>query len=259
MEILQALPSDPFTYVIIYFALILFGISKSGFGGGLGALSVLLILQVLSVYQTIGLLLPILCLMDIFSMIAYKRNFDVKNLKLLGVPCLVGIIVGSFLIDSLDKELIKLMIGILALLFTLDYFVSSSFKRQKRDFKHSKLQAGIWGSLAGFSSMIAHSGGPPANFYLLPQKMDKKIFVGTTVYLFAIINYTKLIPYIQLNIIGIESLMFSLIVLPTAPIGIYLGIYLQKKFTSYYFYLLCYGALFLTGLKLLYEGLTHYI
>ena len=103
---------------------------------------------------------------------------------------------------------------------------------------------------------VAHAGGPPADAYLLSQKIDKTELVGTSIYLFFVINGLKFIPYALLGLLSFENLSTSLILLPLVPIGVLLGHFLHNRVSQRLFENIAYGLLFLTGCKLLFDGLT---
>jgi uncharacterized membrane protein YfcA len=114
----------------------------------------------------------------------------------------------------------------------------------------------LWGSIAGFTSFGVHAGGPPVNVYLLPQQLDKTMFVGTTVLFFTIVNYVKLIPYGMLGQLNFSNLSTSALLSPLAPAGVWLGVHLHNRVNQRLFYRICYLFLFITGIKLLYDGIT---
>ena len=114
----------------------------------------------------------------------------------------------------------------------------------------------FWAALSGFTSFVAHAGGPPLSVYLLPQNMDKTRFVGTTVIYFAFVNYLKLVPYSFLGQFSGENLLTSLILSPLAPLGMWLGIWLHRRIDEQLFYQTVYLMLAVVGLKLLYDGVA---
>ena len=105
----------------------------------------------------------------------------------------------------------------------------------------------------GFTSFVAHAGGPPVQVYLLPQRMDKTLFVGTTVIFFFVLNYAKLVPYAMIGQFSAENLATALVLAPLAPFGMRLGIRLHGVVSQALFYRLCYGALTITGAKLIWD------
>ncbi|MFG1491460.1 sulfite exporter TauE/SafE family protein, partial [Oceanospirillum sp. HFRX-1_2] len=69
-------------------------------------------------------------------------------------------------------------------------------------------------------------------------------------------NFTKLIPYAWLGLLDSTNLMTSLALLIFAPVGVYFGMYLHKRINDFWFYMACYGLLFVTGVKLIAEGIA---
>ena len=112
------------------------------------------------------------------------------------------------------------------------------------------------GAAGGFTSFIAHSGGPPISMYLLRRPLDRTDFVATTVLLFAAINYVKLLPYGWLGQLSAGNLVTSLVLAPLAPIGVYTGVWLHRRVSDRFFFRLMYVLLFVVGCKLLYDGVS---
>lgn len=99
-----------------------------------------------------------------------------------------------------------------------------------------------------------HAGAPPVNVYLLPQRLDKTVFVGTLVVLFAVVNYVKLIPYAMLGQLSSTNLLTALVLAPLIPLGTWIGVKLHHRIPERPFYLVCYWLLMVMGAKLLYDG-----
>jgi uncharacterized membrane protein YfcA len=187
--------------------------------------------------------------------IHYRGRFDRTNLFILLPAALIGILVGSLTFRYLSDANIRIMIGGIAIFFVFHYFLGQRGERPKT--KANRVKGGFWGLIAGFVSFGVHAGGLPVNIYLLPQRLDKTLFVGTTVIFFAIVNYVKLIPYALLGQLNLDNLLTSLILVPFVPLGFWLGINLHKRVNEKLFYLLAYSFLFIAGVKLLYEGIMH--
>ena len=149
------------------------------------------------------------------------------------------------------------MIALELLLEPLQLFLSYLALYKKIDplLKPTKSKGAFWSLIAGYTSFLIHAGGPPVNFYLLPQKLNKTIYVGTITLIFLIINTIKLIPYYFLDQLVISNLKISLILSPLAPISIYIGYYLHKKISEKIFYFFIYFFLAISGVKLIYDGL----
>ena len=119
-----------------------------------------------------------------------------------------------------------------------------------------KLWGGFWAVVSGFTSFMAHAGGPPLNVYLLPQGLEKRLFVGTVAVFFMVVNWMKLVPYALLGQFHTGNLTTSLALAPLAPAGIWLGVWLQSRVSDRVFYGVCYALLLVTGLKLGYDGVV---
>ena len=245
--------TDPAFYLLAVIAVLIVGIAKSGFGGGLGVLAVPLMALVIPPLQAAAILLPVLCLMDLFNIWHYRNSWDKKNIQILLPAALVGVLIGTFTFRFLTDAHIRILIGIIAVAFVANFFIRRSPEKTNEP---SRIAGNFWGLIAGFVSFGVHAGGPPANVYLLPQRLDKTIFVGTMVVLFTTLNYVKLIPYAMLNQINVSNMTTSLVLAPLAPLGVWLGLRLHRVVNEVWFYPICYVLLLITGLKLLYDGLS---
>jgi uncharacterized membrane protein YfcA len=245
---------DPAFYLVAIPAVLIFGISKGGFGGGLGIAAVPLMAIVVSPSRAAGILLPLLVLMDLIGLWAYRRSWDRRVVRVMLPGALLGIIIGGLAFGYLDDDVVRVVLGLIAVGFTADYFLRDKSRIAARP--QRKAAGAFWGGLAGFTSTIAHAGGPPANIYLLPLKLDKSIFVGTMVVLFSAVNAAKIVPYASLGLFDAANLTTSLVLAPVAAIGMLAGIWLHGKVDQVLFYRLCYVFVLLTGLKLVHDGLT---
>lgn len=247
--------TDPWFYAAAIPAVLLFGISKGGFGGGLGVLAVPLIALVVSPLQAAAVLLPILCLMDVFSVWAWRGKWILNELRMLLPASLVGIAIGALLFEFLSAAVIRLIVGVIAVTFTL-HFVASRRARRTQPAHFPRSAAVGAGAAAGFTSFIAHAGGPPVNMYLLRRPLDRGDFVATTVLFFAVVNYVKLIPYAWLGQLQADNLLTSLVLAPLAPVGVLIGVYLHQRVSDRLFFGVVYVLLFLVGCKLIRDGLV---
>lgn len=248
--------TDPLFYALAAPAILLTGISKGGLSG-LGALTVPVLAMVLPPGQAVGLMLPILCLMDLFGLWAYRRSWSRDQLGVLLLGALVGIGFGILAFDHLDDNAVRIAIGANALVFTLLNWLKPFVTKGKPDepAAPSTPKGFFWSGVSGFASYIAHAGGPPLLMYLLPQRIDKMLLAGTTVVYFAIVNFIKLGPYIWFGQIDGANFTQALVLAPLAPIGIWIGYWLTKRIDSKTFYQLSHILLLVAGLKLVYDGL----
>jgi len=245
--------SDPLFYAVVIPAILLMGISKGGFGGGVGLIATPMVALVTTPTRAAAILLPILCAMDIVGVIAYRRSWDPVNMRILLPGSVLGILLGTATFRFLDESLIRLLLGVLALGFVLRYWQART--PQQVPTTPSRRAGSFWAAVSGFTSFVAHAGGPPLSIYLLPQNMDKTLFVGTTVVYFTFVNYLKLVPYSLLGQFSGENLLTSLVLSPLAPLGMWLGIWLHRRIDEKLFYQAVYLMLAAVGLKLLHDGL----
>lgn len=250
---------DPTFYWLAVPVVLLVGISKGGFGGGLGVLAVPLLSMMIDPRIAAALLLPILCVMDIFSVWSFRGTWDVANLKILMPGALLGTLAGALTFSITNVDMIRVLVGALAIYFVGHYLWGLRLLQRAGRREPGVIAGTFWGTMAGYTSYIAHAGGPPVSIYLLPQHMPKVTLVGTTVLFFAIINLVKLVPYVWLGQLNTSTLMTSLVLLPLAPIGVRLGVYLVHRVSERWFYWICYGFLSLAGMKLLLEGALNLI
>ncbi|MTI08363.1 sulfite exporter TauE/SafE family protein [Curvivirga aplysinae] len=260
---MDQIPTDLFFYLCAIPAIFIAGISKGGFGGGLGVVAVPIIAFAVPINVAAALMLPILCCMDVVGLYAFWRKWSWKHLAITVPAAIIGITIGTFTFEYFHEAWIRLIIGLIAVIFSLKFFKKRFGyllpKHQEKDQKiPGRLYGYFWGGVAGFTSFVAHAGGPPVNAYMLPQKLDKTLYQATTVFFFTAINLVKLIPYGMIGQFDGSVLTTSLVLLPLAPLGMYLGIKLHHKVSDDLFYLLCYSFLCLTGFKLIYDWAAYF-
>jgi len=230
---------------------VLTGISKGGFGGGAGGAATPLLAMVVPPAQGAAIMLPVLCVMDVFGIRAYLWRWDARLVRITVSAGLIGCAAGAAAFGHLDDDWIRILVGLTAL-----GFLAYSLLPRKPLPAPSDRQGWFWCALSGFTSFITHSGGAPLMVYLLPQKLDKAVFVATSLVFFAAMNYVKILPYLWLGLLDARNLVTSAALVPAGVVGIYLGLRLQRRISARWFYRLIYGLLFITGVKLLYDGLT---
>ncbi|HUH39949.1 MAG TPA: sulfite exporter TauE/SafE family protein, partial [Castellaniella sp.] len=234
-------------------AVLITGISKGGFAGGFGLLAVPMMALVISPQQAAGIMLPILCVMDIAGFRIWAGRCDRALLWRLLPGALIGIALGALSFHYVSDALLKLMVGVLALAFTLNHWLKGRVRAPWQ--LPGRASATLWSGLSGFTSFMAHAGGPPLMIYLLPRGLDRAVLVGTATIYFAVVNYTKLVPYALLGELDVQNLATSLVLSPLAVVGVKLGAWLHERMNPEVFFRFLYAFLFLTGLKLCWDGL----
>jgi len=241
---------DPWFYVTAIPAVFIYGIGKGGLGGALGIIAVPLMAMAIAPAQAAAILLPILCVMDVLAVKQHYRHADYGLLKSMLPGSLIGVALAGLFLSVTPESGLKLLIGGLSLLFCLQYIAVGTDKQKKG----GSLSAWFWSIMSGFSSTAIHAGGGPASIYMLPLKLDKIVLVATMAVLFGIINLFKLIPYSLLGQFDQTNLMTSLVLMPLAPVGVKIGVWLLHRVSQALVYRLCYLFLFLSGCKLFWDG-----
>ncbi len=245
------LVTDPFFYFVAIPAVLLLGISKSGFGAGLGSLAVPLMALAVTVPQAAAMLMPVLLVMDLMSVAAFRRNIDVRLLRFL-VPCgLAGTVVGTLLFKLMDAKLVAGVVGVFTLLFLAQRL---AFPPRPDSPPPPKWLGAILTVTSGFTSFVAHAGGPPVGAYVIPMRMTPLVFTGTLAAFFFVINLSKWIPYAWLGLLDTRNMATSLALLPFAPLGVLAGVRIARRIRPQLFYGLVYAGMLLTGCKLVWDG-----
>lgn len=245
--------NEPLFYLVSIPAVLLYGVAKGGFGGAVAMVSVPLMALVMPPTQAAAILLPILVVMDAVVVKSYWGHFDGRALKLLLPGALVGIAVGYVTADSMSDAWMRVLIGLLALVFGAHFLLSPSARAVR---PHNAASAACLGSLAGFTSFSIHAGGPPLTLYLLPRGLAPLLFAGTAGLFFAVVNAVKLVPYYLLGQFSSENLLYSLALVPLAPVGVLAGRYLVERTEPRLYYGIISGFLALVGARLLWQGVA---
>lgn len=246
-------------------AVLFIGISKAGFGGGLGLLTTPLAVLAFGPKHAIGIILPLLCAGDAFSLWNYWRKWDARNLKFLLPGVIIGIVVGVQLIGNFSARQLNIAIGCIAVGFVVFQLTKEKIFAAEGAFEPNHAVGVPLGLATGITSTFAHGAGPIVSMFLIPQRLPKEIFVATNVLIFTFVNWLKM-PFFcidrgQINLpffakeslITRETMLTSLCFLPLIPVGVWFGIWLNKRFSEKGFFKFVYAALFVTGLELIFR------
>lgn len=222
----------------------------------IGILSVPILSMVMSPIAAAGLLLPVYVVSDMFGVWAYRREFSWRNLIILGPSAAIGIGVGWATASYVTDAEIMLAVGLIGLAFCLNRW----FSRTSNVVRPADVPRGIfWGAIAGFTSFATHAGGPPYQMYVVPQKLPKMVYAGTSTILFAGINAMKLVPYWALGQLSPANLKVTAFLLPVAVAATFIGVRLTRVIPEKLFYRFVMTALFLLSVKLVVDGVRAFI
>ena len=198
------------------------GLVKGGVTGPIGGAIILpLLSQVMTVPEAAGLMLPLLIIGDIFALRFYWREWDWKQVRLMLPAAILGIIIGTFLLFNLPDDVLRRILGVITLII-IGYKLGSDLLKSL-EYHHQNWHGYLAGFTAGAMSALANVGGPPANAYLLLQKLEPTTFVGTMTLFFAIVNLIK-VPFFSANgIIDVPLLLSIAWIIPLIPLGVWIG------------------------------------
>lgn len=247
--------TDPFLISMAVLAVIIVGISKSGFGAAFGNLAVPLVALATTPAHAVALLLPSLMVMDILGLVVFRRRIDIALLKQMIPAGLVGIAIGALTFQWVSVDGLKLTLGVLSILFVMQRWSGiASRMHAAASPRQDRWLGRFWSLISGFTSFVAHAGGPPLSMYLIPKQMDRVIYVGTSAVFFAVINASKWVPYMWLDLFPLDTLMAGALLAVVSPVGYWLGLRSLKWFDGPVFYRIIEVSLLLAGAKLIWDG-----
>ncbi len=240
--------TNPWFYAAAIPAAVMIGLSKGGLGN-LGVLAVPIMALAISPVQAAGLTLPIFVATDIVAVIAYRRHFSLATLRDMLPAALIGIGLGWVTAAWVSDDAVRLIVGTISVLFALNYWFRTRLMPEAA--RASPAKAAVWGTVAGYTSFVSHSGGAPFQLYVLPQRFEPKVYAGTSVIFFATVNATKLVPYYFLGQLEVHNLEAAAVLLPVSIASALLGVWLVKVMDPRLFYRIAYALVFAIGVVLI--------
>jgi hypothetical protein len=203
--------------------------------------------------QAAAIMLPILLVMDLAAVWAYRHSWDRGLIKLLVPASLLGMAIGTLIFRYLTPDAIRLALGAIAVAFVLHRW--AAHVPNAAPGARSAAKGWFWGTLSGLTGFIAHAGGPPLHVYLLPLRLAPAVLVGTVAVLFAALNWAKVVPYWWLGLMSVQNVLTAVALVPVGVAGVWAGVSLRPRINEKLFYRLIYSFLLVTGMKLCYDGL----
>jgi len=248
---------DPVTVLVTLLAVFVIAFAKGAFGGGLATLGIPLLALVMDPLTGGALLAPLFLVMDLVALRYWSpKNWSKPDLAIL-TPCMiVGIGIGTLLLFVMDGRSMAIAIGAITLVFSAQWFLGGG-KMTRRP--RSTWGAALAGTGSGVTTMVAHAGGPPLALYLLPLGLPKSVYAGTTSIFFTVGNFVKVIPWLWVTTVPTDVWWLALLAVPTIPLGVWVGWRLHEGLDQRALYRVCYGLLVVTGIKLLWDGISGYL
>lgn len=237
-------------------AVVFAGISKAGFGSGAAFASASILALVIEPGQALGIMLPLLMLIDALTLRPFWRQWDWSAARVIILAGLPGVALGALVYRVASDDVIRLMIGAMSLIYVATQLrgIWHAAPRVRR--KLPRWVGVLAGVTTGFTSFVSHAGGPPAAVYLLSLGLSKTAYQGSSVLIFWAINIFKFVPYAFLGIFSLDTFKADLILAPFAVLGTYLGVWLHRRIPERAFFLVAFALLTLTGSKLIWDALS---
>ena len=230
---------------------------KGGFGGGFAIVGIPLLALVMDPFQAGALLAPLFVVMDLVALRYWSpATWSKVDLKLLLPSLLVGIALGTLLLDTLDSRAVSIAMALITLGFAAMWFRGGGKNSKTSRSTPKAITAGVG---SGVTTMVAHSGGPPLALYLLGLGLPKAIYAGTTSLFFTAGNLVKVVPWLWVAQPSAATWTLMVLALPVIPFGVWLGWRLHERLDQAQLYRLCYLLLCVTALKLLWDGISGYL
>ena len=225
------------------------GLAKGGLGGLLGVLATPLMTLVLPPQQAIGLVLPMLMVSDYIALAFYWKQWNWRYFRIMLPGSIIGVLIGSLILKSAPTRLLEVGLGIFVLLFVL-YVLFEKRLAGSRNYQSRDWHGHLAGTLSGFTSALAHTGGPPVTIYLLYQNLTPVEFNATTVIFFLVLNLIKAPFYYFAGLLDFNRLLQIMWVLPLIPLGVWAGLWSSRRIDKKIFEKAILALLVLTGVLL---------
>ncbi|WP_237055475.1 sulfite exporter TauE/SafE family protein [Microbulbifer sediminum] len=246
---MEALAGNPVFWLLAIAGVVLTGISKSGFAGGAGVVAVPLLALVMPIPQAVFLVLPLLLVMDVKTVQYYRHHASWTDLRAVLPAALLGIAAGGLMLGRMPEQALRITLGGISIVFALWHGLAPLLGGMKG--------AGwLWGAISGLTSTLIHAGGPPINIYLIARQLPKLSWLATAGIFFGTMNVIKLVPYLLTGEWGADVFLMSLLLLPVAFLGTWLGKHIQGRIQDRHFMLCCRGLLLASGLLLIAQAVS---
>lgn len=249
---------DPVFYLLAIPAVVLMGLSKGGFAG-VGALSLPLLVFAIGPVQAAAILLPLLIVQDVVGVWAFRRTLDRFVLAWMLPGAAIGIVGGYVFAASVSPGMVMAAVGGISGLFG-GYRLWAG-RRPGAAEPPSGIGASGWagvvaGVVSGWTSQIAHAGGPPFQVWVLPRRLSPPVLAGTTAVFFAVVNWLKVPAYWALGQFTATNLLTAAALMPVAVVSTFAGVWLVRRIDAARFYTLIYVLMIVTGAKLVWDGVV---
>ena len=232
-------------------AAVIVGLSKGGIPA-IGMLAVPIMALTISPVAAVGMLLPVYLVSDVLGIWSWRRNWSGKVLALIMPGAIAGTLLAWMTAEIVPNAAVTLLIGLLGFFYSAITLLRPDDARPPAQPK--VLPGAFWGAVTGFTSFVSYAGSPPFQIYVLPLRLDKATFVGTSTVTFAILNFAKIVPYAMMGQLDVPAMMQSIYMMPPAILAVLAGVRLVKVIPGRSFFRAVIWALLLLSIKLVWDG-----
>lgn len=246
---------EPWTFYLFAIpAVILIGLAKGGFSG-LGALGTPLLALAIDPVRGAAILLPILIVQDVIGVAAFRKSWDTRVLAIMLPSAIAGVALGWWFAASVSPQAILTALGAISILFGLYRLGAERGSAPVAPADSPSWVGLLLGVATGFTSQIAHAGGPPFQMWVLPKRLARDVLVGTTAIFFFVLNWVKVPAFFALGQFTEANAIAALTLLPVAILSSLAGVWLVKRIATDRFYTIIYLLMIAAGARLLLDGL----
>jgi uncharacterized membrane protein YfcA len=215
-------------YAVATLAVVILGLSKGGFAG-VGMISTPMLALVAGPVNAAGFIFPILIIQDAVAVWMYRKEWNRQIVSLMVPGAAIGVFLAYELASSVPEWLVEISLGVISLVFASRQIILSMRKSNDPGRPPVKALGILSGMGSGFTSMIAHAGTPPFQLYVMPQKLGRDAYIGTSVIFFALLNLMKVPAFAMLGQLSAQHLISAVIFAPIAVASSWFGVHLVRR------------------------------
>lgn len=248
--------SDPVFLLAAGLAVVLVGLAKGGFSG-LGMLGTPILALAVQPTRAAAIMLPVLIVQDAVSVWAFRKEWNRHIVAVMLPGALIGIALAWLYAKLLPESAVMAVLGVICVAFGLWRLWIERGGRVVAPSASPDWMGTLFGVGMGFTSQIAHAGGPPFQMWVTPKKLPHAQFVGTSALLFAAVNWAKVPAFVTLGTFTRANLLVSAALIPLAIASTIAGVWLLKRLKPDRFYTLIHLMMTGIGIWLLVKAAAH--
>jgi uncharacterized protein len=218
--------------VLFLLVAVLLGMAKAGLSG-LGLAIIPVMALIFGAKESTGVILPMLIAADIMAVTYWHRHAVWKHILKILPWVAIGIGIALFVGNSINDNQFRIVMLSVVWIMLILMVVNDLWKKESEVIPHNMIFGSGMGLAGGFATMIGNSAGPVFTLYFLAMRLPKKEFIGTSAWLYFIMDTGKLpLQAIVWKNISLASLIPGLISIPFIALGIFLGIKIVNLFSE---------------------------